>query len=53
MVEEDLKKQAHIYLTTGVINANTVVKTHATEKEYTVRNADGIYITAEIGIVEI
>jgi len=32
---------------------NTVVKTHATEKGYTVRNVDGIYITVGIGTVEI
>jgi hypothetical protein len=42
-----------LYLTTGVISVNTVVITPATKKEYTARNADGIYITVGIGIVEI
>jgi hypothetical protein len=48
-----LRKPERLYLTTGVINANTVVITPATEKEYTVRNVDGIYITVGIGIAEI
>jgi len=48
-----LRRPERLYLTTGVINANTVVKTHATKKGYTAKNADGIYITVEIGIAEI
>jgi hypothetical protein len=52
LAEEDLKRQAHIYLTTGVISVNAVVRIHATEIEYTVRNADGNYIIVGMHIVD-
>jgi hypothetical protein len=48
-----LRRPEHLSLTTEGTTANTVVKTHATKKGYTAKNADGIYITVEIGIVEI
>ena len=47
LVEEDLKRQAHIYLTTEVINVKLVVKTHATEKDYGVKFVDITYIMVD------
>ena len=52
MEEEDLRKPIQIYLTTKVMNVNVVVRTHATEIEYTVRNADGNYIIVGMHIVD-
>ena len=48
MVEEDSKRLIQSYPTTGVINVITVVKTHATEKGYTVRSVDMTYIMVDV-----